>query len=118
MPASLGFFRAEGRPKAIDLAERHRGRLVIKLAGLRQIRLGVFEIVHFEQRGSALTRGGRKDRCIHQREAVRVEIVANRSDYFMADAQDRMLALAAQPEMPMVHQEVDAVFLGSNRIRV
>ena len=36
----------------------------------------------------------------------------------MAHADDGVLALAAQPQMPVVHQELDAVILGRDRIRI
>jgi hypothetical protein len=36
----------------------------------------------------------------------------------MPHADDRMLALAPQPQMAMVHQEIDAVFFGRDRIGI
>jgi hypothetical protein len=68
--ARLGFLGAEGGAEAVDLAERHGVGFVVELAGLRQIRLLVVEVVHFEQRGGAFAGGGREDRRIDQREAV------------------------------------------------
>ena len=76
--ARLRFFRAKGRPEAVHFAERHRVRFVVKLAGLRQIHFLVFEVIHFEQRRGAFARRRREDRRIHQREAVRIEVIANR----------------------------------------
>ncbi len=95
-----------------------RVRFVIKLAGLREIDLLVFEIIHFEERGGAFAGGGREDGRIDQREAVRIEIIANAFDYFVADAEDGVLAFAAQPQMAMVHQKIDAVVLGRDRVGV
>ena len=105
-------------PNVVNLAERHGRGFVIKLAGLRQVGLAVFEVIHFEQRGGAFAGRGREDGRIHQREAVRIEIVAHRPDHFVAHADDGVLPLAAQPQVPMVHQEFDAVILGRDGIRI
>ena len=40
-----------------------------------------------------------------------VEEVADGVDHFVADAQDRLLPLRADPQVAAVHQVVDAVFL-------
>jgi hypothetical protein len=78
----------------------------------------VVEVIHFEQRGGAFAGGRREDGRIHQREAVRIEIIAHRLDDFVPHADDGVLPLAAQPQMPMVHQEIDAVVLGRDGIRI
>ena len=114
----LGFLGAEGRSKAVDLAEGHGRGFVIELAGLRQVGLVVLEVVHLEQRGGSLARCRSENRGIHQGEAVRVEIVAHCFDYFVAHANDGVLALAAQPQVAVVHQKVGAMLLGRDRIRV
>src|SRR5262249_19691958 len=44
-----------------------------------------------------------------------VEEVADGVDDFVADAQDRLLALAADPEVPAIEQVVDAVLLRRDR---
>ena len=116
--ARLRLLRAERRPEAVDLAERHGVGFVVELAGLRQVHLLVFEVIHFEQRRGAFAGGGREDRRIHQREAVRIEVVADRPDHLVPHPNDRVLPLAAQPQMPVVHQEIDAVLLGRDRIRI
>ena len=105
MPPRLGFLRAERRPEGVYLAERHGRGFVVKLAGLRQVRLAVFEVIHLKQRSGSLAGRRREDGRIHQREAVRIEIVAHRADHFVPHADDGVLSLAAQPEVPMVHQE-------------
>ena len=47
-----------------------------------------------------------------------VEEIARGLDDLGADAQDRRLARGAQPQVAMLHQEVDAVLLGRDRVRV
>ena len=47
-----------------------------------------------------------------------IEVIANRADHLVADANDRMLPAAAQPQMAAVHQEIDAVVLRRDRIRI
>ena len=118
MPARLRFLGAKRRAEAVGLAERRAGRFVVKLAGLRQIHFFVFEIIHFKQRRRALARGRRENRRIHQHEAVRIEIIADALDHLVPHCQRRMLAAAAQPQMAMVHQKIDAVILGRDRIRI
>ena len=49
---------------------------------------------------------------------MRIEIIANAFDHFVAHANRRMLAAAAQPQVAMIHQEIDAVILRRDRIRV
>ena len=116
--ARFGFFGAKGRAEAIDLAEGHGGGFVVKLAGLRQIHLLVLEIIHLEQGGGAFAGCRREDRRVHQHEAVGIEVLAHGPDHLVAHLQDRVLLLAAQPEVPMVHQELDAVLFGGDGIRV
>ena len=113
--AGLGFFRAEGGAEAVDLAEGERGALDVELAALGEEGL-VAEVVHREERRGAFARGGREDRRIGEDEAVVVEIVAGGLDDLRADAQDGGLARRANPEMAMLHQEIDAVLLGRDGI--
>jgi len=48
---------------------------------------------------------------------MRIEVVANAFDHFMAYA-NRAADHAAQQEMEMINQKVDAMILRSNRIRM
>ena len=118
MAARLGFFGAKGRAEAIRLAESRAGGFVIELAGLRQIDFLVFEIIDFKQSGRAFAGGRREDGRVHQNEAVRIEVIADAFDHLMTDRERRVLAAAAQPQVAMVHQEIDAVILGRDRIRI
>ncbi len=115
---SLGFFGAERGAEAIHFAEGHSVGFVVKLAGLRQVNFFVFEVIHFKERGGAFAGGWREDGRVYQREAMRIEVIANAFHNFVANANRGMLPAAAQPKMTMVHQEIDAVFFGSDRIRV
>ncbi len=113
----LGLLGAEGGPEAVGLAHRHGRRLVVKLAGLCEVGF-IVEIVHLEERGGALAGRGREDGRVHQGEAAAVEEVAHRFDDLVPDAQDGALAHGTQPEMTMVHQELDAVLFEGDGIRV
>src|SRR6185503_2397255 len=72
----------------------------------------------FEQVGGSLARRRCKDRRIHQQETVRVEEVADRANDFRSDRKNRVLPFRSQPQMPVVHQELRAVFLWGYRIIV
>jgi hypothetical protein len=114
--ARFRLLRAERRPERVDAAERHRVRLVVELSALREIRRRVLEILHGEERRRAFARRGREDRRVGEDEPARVEEVADGVDHLVAHAEDRLLALRADPEMPAIHQEVDAVLLRRDRI--
>ena len=102
MAASLRFFRAESWTERIDLAERHRRCFDVELAGLREVSL-LFEVVHGEERGSSFAGSGREDGRIGKSESVAVEKIAGGANDFGAHAQDRGLALRAQPKMAVLH---------------
>ena len=70
---------------------------------------------HAEERGRALAGGGREDRRVDEREALVVEVVAHGLHHRVADADDRVLALRAQPQVAVLHQERGAVLLGRDR---
>src|SRR4030095_1966411 len=61
--ASLALLRTERRPERVHLPERHRGRLGVELARLREERL-LAEVVDVEKRRRSLARGRREDRRI------------------------------------------------------
>ena len=74
------------------------------------------EVVHLEQRGLVLADDGREDRRIDQDEAVVVEEAADGVDDRVADLADGPLPLRAQVQVAVLHQEVDAVRLGRDRV--
>ena len=115
MTAGLGFFGAEGGSEAVDLAEGERGALDVELAALGEEGL-VAEVLDGKERRGAFACGRRKDRRIGEDKAVVVEIIACSLDDLRADAQDGGLARRADPEMAMLHQKVDAVFLGRDGV--
>ncbi len=118
MAAGLRFLGAERRAEAVDPAERHRVRFVVELTALRQVRGLVVEVLRRKQRGRALAGGRREDRRVGEDEAAVVEEVADGVDDLVPDAQDRLLPLAADPQVPAVEQEVDAVLLRRDRVVV
>ena len=117
MAPRLRFLCAKGWTEAVHLAERRGGGLVIELSVLRQVRL-VLEIFHFEKSGCAFARGGREYGRIAQREAVVIEKVAHRFDDLVTDFQNGALPRRSNPEMALIHEELDAVFLGRDRERL
>jgi len=115
MAPRLRLFGAEGRAEAVDLAERHRVRFVIELSALRQIRCLIVEVLRREERRRSLARRRRENRRVGEDEAAAVEEVAHRVDDLVADAQDRLLALAADPQMAAIEEVVDAVLFRRDR---
>ncbi len=118
MPARLRFFGTKCRAECIRFTERRGGRFVIKLAGLRQIRFLVAEVIDLEQRRRAFARGRREDRRVGKRKSVVVKIIAHGLDDRVPDFQNCVLLFRADPQMPVVHQEFGAVFLRRDRIIV
>src|SRR6476469_1390109 len=112
MTASLRLFGPERGAEAVHFPERHRSGFVIQLARLRQVYRLVLEVLNWEQCSGSLAGGRREDRSVHQREAVRIEVIADALDHLVTDTQNRMLAAAADPQVTMIHQKIDAVFLG------
>ena len=117
MAAGLRFFRAEGRAEAVDLAQRQRRGLDVELAGLGE-EGGIAEVVDRKQRRCAFAGRRREDGRIGADEAVVVKILRGGAHDLGADAQDGGLARRAHPEMAVLHQEIDAVLLERDRIRV
>ena len=116
VPARLRFLRAEHRAEVVDAAERHGVGFGIQLAALRQEDLLVLEIVDGEQRGRALARGGREDGRVGEDEPLIVEEIADRADHLVSHAQNRLLLLRPNPQVPAIEQVIDAVLLGRDRI--
>jgi hypothetical protein len=116
--AGLRFFGAEGGSEAVDFAERHGRRFTVELAGLCEVSLVVVEVVDLEKRGGSLARRGRENGRVDQSESVIVKVIADRFDHFMAHPDNCMLPLRPQPKMPVIHEEVDAMVLGRDRIGI
>ena len=116
--ARLRFLGAERRAEAVDAAERHGVGFVVELAALRQVRrlsskycAGNSVVVPSQAAGVKIGVSARMKPRV-------VEEVADGVDDLVADAQDRLLPLAADPEVAAVEQVVDAVLLGRDRIVV
>jgi hypothetical protein len=107
--------RAEGRPEAVHLAERRGRGLQVQLPRLREIGL-VPEVVRLEERRGPLDRGARQDRRVDPHVLALVKEVRDRLLHLRTDPQHRVLLRGAHPEVPEVHQEVDPVLLGRDRV--
>src|SRR4029079_2552745 len=64
---------------------------------------------------SLADRGG-EDGCVDANEASIVEEVVDRLLDFVTDTEDRLLARASQPQVKVVHQEIDTVLLWLNGV--
>ncbi len=115
--ARLGFLRAKGWAEAVDLAQGQRRGLNVELAGLGEIG-GVAEVVHREKRRGAFAGRGSQDGRIGADKAVGVEIFRRCAHDLGADAQDGRLARRADPQMAVLHEEVDAMLLERDGIGI
>src|SRR5207237_10610976 len=107
----LALLRPEGGTEDVRLADGHRRRLAVELATLGEEGLPQIEIGDFEQRRGALAGRGREDGRIDQRESPLVVVVADRLDERVPDRENGALPRAAEPEVPLLLQEPDAVLL-------
>src|ERR1700733_6457961 len=107
MAASFGFFGAEGWAEAVDLAEGEGGGFDVELAGLGDVGLVVVEVVHLEELAGAFAGVGREDGWVGADEAVGVEELRRGAHDGGADAQNGRLAWGAEPEVAVLHEEVD-----------
>ena len=115
MTAGLALLCPERRAKTIDLTKCVDGSLVVQLPGLSQIdRLP--KIVYFEQSRRSLTGGWCQDGSGHLHIAIGVQPVADGTHHGGPNPKQRPLLFAADPEMAMLHQELNAVFLGRDGI--
>ena len=113
--ARLAFFCAESWAETITLPERCRPGFLVELSGLGQVG-GLSVEVGFKERACALACVGREDRRVDEREAAIVEETTDRLNDRVTHAQDGVLPLASQPQVPMVHQEIGAVLFGRDRV--
>ncbi len=115
--AGLAFFGAEGGAEAVDFAEGEDVGLVVELTGLRQVG-GLAVEVNLEEGGGTFGGGRRDDGGVDVEKAVAVEPVANAADDDGADAHGGPLAGGTQPEVAVLHEELDPMFLGGDGIGV
>ena len=109
MAAGLGFLGAEGGAEAVDLAEGQCCRFDVELAGLGEVGLVVVEVVHLEELTGTFAGVGSEDGWVGADEAVEVEVLGRGAHDGGADAEDGGLARGAEPEVAVLHEEVDAV---------
>src|SRR5690606_23604840 len=101
---------------AVDLAERGGGSLEVELAGLSEVS-ALAEVVGLEL-PAALAGGAGQDRRIDADETFAVQKVVDRLLDLVPHAQDGLLLPGAEPEVPVVEEEIDAVYLGLDRVVV
>ena len=116
MASRFALLRAEGGAKAVRAPERRRRRLHVELTRLREVRAVVAVVVRLEEGAGALACVGREDGRVDQREAATIEEVPHGLDDGVAHPDDGVLALRAQPEVAVVHQEVGPVVLGADGV--
>ena len=107
--AGFGFFGAEGGAEAVDLAEGQGRGFDVELAGLGEVGFVVVEVVHLEELGGSFAGVGGEDGWIGADESVGVEVLGGGAHDGGADAEDGGLARGAEPEVAVLHEEVDAV---------
>ena len=114
--AGLALFGPEGRPEAIDLAERHHPRLDVQLPGLGQVGRAQVEVGGGEEGAGALGGAGGQNGRIEADEAALVQVFLGGRLHLGADAQEGVLFGGAHPEVAVFHQKADAVLLGGDRV--
>src|SRR6185369_1276811 len=78
----------------------------------------LIEVVDREQCRRTLARCGSQNWGIGERESAIIEEISSRLNDLGAYPQNRCLARGTDPQMAMVHQEIDAMFLQRNRKRI
>ena len=73
-----------------------------------EVGFAVVEVVHLEELGGALAGVGGEDGRVGADEVVGVEVFGSRAHDGGADAEDGGLAGGADPEVAVLHEEVDA----------
>ena len=117
MAARLRLLGAEGGTEGVDFAESHRHGFAVELAALCQIgRLA--EVVDLEERAGAFDGVFGEDRRVHLDKPTLLKKSMDGHDDAVAHPHDGPLAAAAQPEVPVIHQKLDAVCFGRDRILV
>ena len=113
--SGLRLLGAESRPKAVDPAESHRGRLHVELAALSQ-ESRLAEVVGGEKRRGAFARRRGEDGGVYEGEAPLVEVVPAGLNHGASDLKYGVLADRAQPEVAVVHEEGHPVLLGTDGV--
>ena len=112
--AGLRLLGPEGRPEAIDLAERRTGAFDIQLPGLRQER-ALAEVVGLEERSRGFADRAGQNRRVDTHEITLVEEVVDRLLDLGAHPEPGPLHVRPQPQVTVVQQELDAVLLRLDR---
>jgi hypothetical protein len=110
MPTRLRLLGSERWAEAVDLAEGEGGGFYVELAGLGEVGLVVVEVIHLEELTGAFAGVGSEDGWVGADEAVDVEVLGCGAHDGGADAEDGGLARGSEPEVAVLHEEVDAGF--------
>src|SRR5687767_5373034 len=113
---SLRLLGAERGPEAVHLAVRHRAGLHVELAGLREGGIAQIEVLCLEQRARLLADRPSEDRRVEAHESPVAEELPDPEDHLVTDAHDVPRTGGSEPQVAMVEEEVDPVFLGTDRI--
>ncbi len=116
MFAGFRFFSAKDRSEVINPTQTHYPGFQIKLARLRKVSFAEIEIRHFEKRSSAFTGIGCQNRGVETDKSVFIQILSNSIVNRVAKAQNRPLFARTEPQVAVIHQKFNAVFLKSNRV--
>src|SRR6266568_2552554 len=100
-----------------DQAFTHGQRFTVKLPALRQVGFLMVDVIDFEQSRRALAGGRREHGRVGEGVTLAVHKFARGTDGFGTNAKNGRLAWRTNPEMPVVEEEVHAVFLELDRKR-
>ena len=82
---------------------------------MREVRLPFLEVVRLEQTAT-LSNGRRENRGVDAEETTLVKEIVDRLLDLIPDQEDRALPIAAEPEVPVIEEEIDSVLLRLYRI--
>ena len=113
MTTRLGLFSTENRTKAVDPVKCQRAGFFVKLARLRKVGIPV-KVLSLKQVGRAFWCIGRQDRRVNLGKAMFAkELVVGPNDA-VTNPHQRVWLAGTQPQMTVIKQKVDSVFLVAN----
>src|SRR6266702_6816529 len=105
MAGRPGFLRAERRSDVVDPLHREDERLGVELPRLREVGLAA-EVLQLEQGRAAFAPRGGNHRRVDFPEPLTAEVLVDRSERRVTDAEDRRHALRPDPEVADVEEEL------------
>ena len=113
--ARLRLLGAKCGAEGVDATHRGGERFTVELTRLREICVAFVEVLGAEE-PRALADRSREDRCVAAREVAFVEEIVNGLLDLVTHTHQRDLTRRTQPEVPIVHQEIDAMLLRLDRV--